>query len=117
MKKILIVDDTDNIRRSIALCLKLHGYQTVEAGHGNEALKKVEQYDIGLILMDVVMPKLGGEATVDRIRERGQDMPVIFMSGYDRKSDGNPFLAKPFAAEKLLSEIEKQLSSTCRVCA
>ena len=118
MKKILIVDDIKNTRQAISLCLRLHGYQTVEAMHGKEALSKVSQYDIGLVLMDLVMPEMGGIAAAGRIREKYADMPVIFMSSYDPRDnvkmdvddDSSRFLAKPFPVEDLLEEIEKQIA-------
>ena len=118
MKKILIVDDVENVRQAISLCLRLHGYQTVEAMHGKEALSKVSQYDIGLVLMDLVMPEMGGIAAAGRIREKYADMPVIFMSSYNPRAnvklaiddDSSRFLAKPFPVKDLLEEIEKQMA-------
>jgi len=116
-KKILVVDDTKETRNSLALFLELAGYQAVVAENGEEALEKLTGQNINLILMDVIMPGMGGFRTAREIRSRRPAQPLIFMSGYEKESFSPdlfpeglpPFLTKPVSGADLLSEIEKQM--------
>ncbi len=116
-KKILVVDDTEECRSSLALFLELAGYQTVVAENGEDALEKLSGQKINLILMDVIMPGMGGFRTAREIKSRRPTQPLIFMSGYEKKSFSpklfpkgpSIFLTKPISGEALLKEIEKQM--------
>ena len=118
-KKILVVDDAEETRRSLAIFLELAGYQTIVAENGEDALAKLSGHEINLILMDVIMPGMGGFRTAREIKSRQPDQPLIFMSGYEEDSfspdlfpeDNSSFLSKPISGEVLLKEIEKQMQA------
>ncbi len=83
---ILIVDDNVDIRRTSKEVLESIGYKVLEAADGLEAVEQfiAHQNTIALIIMDVVMPRLGGAQAVERIRLLRSDVKVIFITGYDK---------------------------------
>lgn len=115
---IMVVDDTENVRRSFAMTLELYGYRAVVAVSGEDALEQLEREDISLTVMDVVMPGVGGIEASRRIKARDKNHPVILMSGYEQgylEENGLPegirtFLRKPVDTDRLLREVEKELT-------
>jgi CheY-like chemotaxis protein len=120
-KRILVVDDAQNIRRSFCRMLELSGYQTDEAATGEEALEKVEQEEVALILMDVVMPGMGGIEAARKMKEKSRNRPIILMSAYDNThaaqagySEGAwTFLKKPIEEAELVRGLSRALNSDC----
>lgn len=116
-KKILVVDDATNIRRSFCQMLEFSGYRTAEASNGEDAIKAVEQEEVDLILMDVVMPGMSGIEATRRIRSQHTSSHVILMSGYigrqelkDLPNGVRTVLGKPIEAEELLAAVQRKLS-------
>jgi signal transduction histidine kinase len=114
-KTILIVDDEKVIRD---LCMRaLHGYRTLEAADGEEALRIFERGGIDLILTDVMMPKVNGLELLKRLKEREPTQVVIIMTGYaDKelilkalKADADDFITKPLSLLQLKSAVDKAL--------
>jgi two-component system copper resistance phosphate regulon response regulator CusR len=112
--KILIIDD--NIKTSDYLCmgLKEHFY-TPEAAHdGQEGLFLALQHRYDLIILDVMMPKLDGWSLVQRLREAGNQTPVIFLTALGNVTErikgielgGDDYLVKPFSFSELLVRIQ-----------
>ena len=117
-KRILVVDDALNIRRSFCRMLEFSGYQTDEAATGEEALEKVEHEEIALILMDIVMPGMGGIEATKRIMSKHKGHPVILMSGYfgNQKIEHlphgmNTVLRKPIDADTLLEVVQREFQA------
>lgn len=83
---VLIVEDDLALRTSLVELLTILNYRVVEAGNGEEALRLLAAPDtaVDLILSDVVMPRLGGVALVNALRQRGVRTPVILMSGHPK---------------------------------
>ena len=118
---ILLVDDDVHILESGRQVLESLGYQVLEASNGLEAIDMF--YDnldkISLIIMDVVMPELGGVESVHRIREDHPDVKVIFSTGYDKEgalpaellSDKVSVLSKPYNINEIASAIRDHLDS------
>ena len=81
---ILLAEDEDALRESIAVYLKKHGYQVLAASNGDEALQVAEQYSgkIHLLLTDVVMPKMEGAELARELAKLRPDISTLFMSGY-----------------------------------
>jgi len=108
---VLVVDDEPTVRVMLAEMLDTYGFSTRLARDGREALGHLLQHmaDIDLVLMDVVMPVLGGVDTLREIRKRGWDIPVLLMSGFTadapiqeaRHLNLAGFLYKPFSLEEL----------------
>ncbi len=104
---ILVVDDNEKILWATEQVLQKLGYRTIGAGDGQRALQLFAQNrdDINLVISDIVMPKMGGVESVERMREIKEDLPVIFITGYDKEktiipetlSEHCAFLTKPFS--------------------
>jgi len=84
---ILLADDERCVRETTAEVLEILGYEVIQAEDGLKALELCEKRrdDISLALLDVVMPHCGGMQLAGKIRELQPDMPVIFMTGYDKQ--------------------------------
>jgi two-component system cell cycle sensor histidine kinase/response regulator CckA len=116
--KILLVDDEEVIRQVGKRMLEKGGYGVLLASNGKEALNiyQKRQKDIDLVILDLIMPEMGGKETFKRLREMDNNLKVIFTSGYgpynqhDLKQFGNAiFIQKPFQTEVLLQSIRKML--------
>ena len=114
-KNILVVDDEAIIRD---LCSKaLKGYNVVEAGDGEEALRLFEAGGFDVILTDVMMPKVDGLELLKRLKEIEPTLVVIIMTGFaDKdvilnalKADADDFIAKPLNLLQLRTAVEKAL--------
>ena len=113
---ILVVEDTDEVRRMICQILLQHGYRVLEAANGIEALEICNSYqDHPPGLTDVVMPRMDGGELAEQIHRRDPQMPMIFMSGYSDEAVVRSiarlavFLAKPFTSVTLTQKIREVL--------
>ena len=112
---ILVVDDTPHNVKLLADVLVARGYTVSTAGSGKEALDKVATDGPDLVLLDVVMPELGGPETWERMRGMREGLRVLFMSGYAdeqyrrRLPPDAELIEKPFRPEDLLTLIRKTL--------
>jgi two-component system, cell cycle sensor histidine kinase and response regulator CckA len=116
---LLLVEDENAVRSSARRLLERHGYTVLEARHGADALRIVEEADreVDLVVTDLVMPEMGGREMVERLRTRRPALKVLFMSGYTEKAittDGlmpprTGFVEKPFTMEQLLRRLRELL--------
>ena len=109
---VLVVDDETVIRELISELLTCHGYHVLTAGDGVEALTVFagHQEQISLILTDMVMPRMDGEAVIRAVRRSAPVLPIIAMSGNRAATvahitNGLQFLSKPFASDVLLGMV------------
>jgi PAS domain S-box-containing protein len=117
---VLVVDDEATIREIAKATLELHGYRTLTAGDGREAVALFAQHksEIKAVLTDMMMPVMDGRATIRALRSMDPAVRVIAASGLadaskeqDKGSLGkSAFLAKPFTAEKLLQTVHEVLA-------
>lgn len=117
--KILVVDDEVQVRNITELMLSQFGFEVITARDGHDALDILDQRveEVGLVLMDLSMPRLSGEETFSRMRESHTHLKVVFTSGYDPSEVGSAldaegvhgFLKKPFELETLLSTVRRVL--------
>ncbi|GAB4312115.1 MAG: hypothetical protein Kow0059_02440 [Candidatus Sumerlaeia bacterium] len=118
-KKILIIDDEEDVVEIIKTTLKTKGYQTIHAYDGEEGLKQALVNQPDLIILDLMMPKMSGLELTKRLRrdEKTRDIPIIVMSALGKDTgkpeefwrDGlkvNEFLSKPFDTFDLLGRVE-----------
>jgi two-component system cell cycle sensor histidine kinase/response regulator CckA len=113
---VLIVEDEDIVRRMLTRVLGDAGYRTLEARHGEEALRMVTfAYPyLHLVITDVLMPELDGRALGQRLHERWPDLPVLYVSAYPADdlfhrgapTAAAPFLQKPIIAKELLTVVQ-----------
>jgi CheY-like chemotaxis protein len=116
---VLVVEDEGSVRAIIVRTLAELGYQTLEAGNGEEALRVAKGYagDIRLLLTDVVMPQMGGKELARRLQIERPNIRVLFASGYTDSTivrdgildKGLAFLQKPFAASALARKVREVL--------
>jgi DNA-binding NarL/FixJ family response regulator len=125
MKKILIVDDDNILRKVLRNYLEQQGYQVQDAFSGSEGLKAFELHSPDLIVSDVAMPEIDGFEFCRRLRSQpsGQLVPFIFLSARDDLEDkiqghsmgADDYLTKPFEMKELLAKIEALLERTRRI--
>jgi DNA-binding NtrC family response regulator len=109
---LLLVEDEAAVRSSARRLLERHGYEVVEARHGRDALRILDEggRKIDLVITDLVMPEMGGREMVERVRAHHPAMKVLFMSGYSERAvtsdgtmpPGTGFVEKPFTVEQLI---------------
>ncbi len=119
-KTILVVEDEDAVRRLTVRALRGLGYTTLEASSGSEAVRVMAESEAGvaLVVTDMVMPGMGGEALAETLQQRYPGLKVLFTSGYSAAShhggagsSERPFLEKPFTLEGLASKVRVVLGS------
>ena len=120
--KVLVVDDSNTIRRSAEIFLRQGGYEVLLADDGFDALAKVNDYQPQLIFCDILMPKLDGYQTCAIIKRnpRFADIPVVMLSSKDgifdkargRMVGCQEYLTKPFTKDQLLQTVQ-QLGMQC----
>ena len=119
MKKILIIEDDNEINNMTAEALNKAGYTCDQAFSGTEALLYLEKEKYALAVMDLMLPGLPGEELLPRLRE-SQDIPVIVISAkdsIDSKVDmlaggADDYLTKPFAIRELIARVGVQIRNS-----
>lgn len=119
MHKVLVIDDSPEVREVISGTLTMYGYQTLTAEDGYLGVQIALQHRPDLILCDVKMPNLDGYATLRALRQHADTstIPFILLSGYNERSDLRPgidlkadgYLTKPFALAELLATVKAWL--------
>jgi twitching motility two-component system response regulator PilG len=115
--KVLVIDDSNTIRRSAEIFLKQGGYQVLLAEDGFDALAKVNDHQPDLIFCDILMPRLDGYQTCAIIKRNDKfaNVPVIMLSSKDglfdkargRMVGSQDYLTKPFTKDQLLQAVEQ----------
>ena len=113
MKRILVADDEAKIREVIRKYAEFEGYSVVEAENGMEALKRLKEESIDLVVLDIMMPELDGFSTCKKLREFS-DVPVIMLSArceeYDKlfgcELGVDDYVVKPFSPKELMARIK-----------
>ncbi len=118
-RRILVVDDEQTVRDLLQRTLEKAGYNVITAANGQEALDKISQFDVSLVLLDIMMPGLDGFEVLDRIPSY-LNIPVIMLSGIRDETTkidslglgADDYIAKPFSAGELLARIQAKLRRT-----
>ncbi|MFC1698726.1 two-component system response regulator [Candidatus Omnitrophota bacterium] len=122
-KKILIIDDEEAFTKLVKLNLeRTEKYQVKTEKQGSRGLAAVKRFKPDLILLDVLMPEVGGGTVFAQIKEDEslKDIPVVFLTAAARKEEvssrggaigGHPFIAKPVSKKKLIACIEQNIRS------
>jgi len=115
--KVLVIDDSNTIRRSAEIFLKQGGHEVVLAEDGFDALAKVNDYQPHLIFCDILMPRLDGYQTCAIIKrnQRFAQTPVVMLSSKDgvfdkargRMVGSQDYLTKPFSKDQLLQAVQQ----------
>ena len=116
--RILIVDDEKDMVTVLKKRLVMRGYEVGYAENGREAMTLIENDPVDLIILDIMMPVMGGPELANILKENPltRNIPIIFLSAIlDRSeksqgiSGGRPIFAKPFDTDELVAAIEKLL--------
>jgi twitching motility two-component system response regulator PilG len=118
--KILVIDDSNTIRRSAEMFLRQAGYDVILAEDGFDALAKISDHHPRVIFVDIMMPRLDGYQTCALIKQnpRLRTTPVIMLSSKDgifdrargRLAGSDRYLTKPFTKEGLLAAVSEYVS-------
>lgn len=109
---ILVVDDDKDIVRAIAKLLEMEGYNIIKAYDGIDALEKLSENSIQLILIDVMMPKLDGLSTMMKIREK-KNIPIIVLSA--KSEDTDKILGLSMGADDYITKPNNPMELAARV--
>jgi DNA-binding response OmpR family regulator len=126
MNEIMIVDDDEDLRESMAEVLAGGEFAVTQAARGEEALNLIEHRKFDLILLDMVMPGLSGMEVLGRIRQKFPRMPVVMISAFASvgsaveamRQGASDYVTKPFRVDGLLTAVRRSLEearfATCR---
>lgn len=118
LKKILLVDDEEDLREALAEQLvATEDFDVFEAGTGHDAVEKVKSAIYDLVILDVGLPDTDGRELCKRLRKQGVKCPIIMLTGHDTDSDtilgleagANDYVVKPFRFAVLLARVRAQL--------
>jgi CheY-like chemotaxis protein len=115
---ILVVDDDPLVQRTCQLCLEPLGYDVAFASNGAQALDKIANSPISVVVIDIFMPEMDGIEALLALRKKNSTLPVIAMSGggararFDflaaaMKFGADQVIKKPFAAKELIAALNK----------
>ena len=115
--KVLVVDDDPALRQLLADYLNRHGYDTLLSNDSHDLPTRIERYTPDLIVLDRMLPHGDGADACRRLRQMGEDIPVILLTGRDDTIDrvlgleagADDYLGKPFDPRELLARIEAVL--------
>lgn len=113
---VLVVDDDKDIRDAIEIYLKNEGITVIKAQDGLEAIEKLNEQTVHLIVLDIMMPRLDGIATTFKIREK-LNIPIIILSAKSEDTDkilglqvgADDYVTKPFNPMELVARVKSQL--------
>ncbi|MGA2533973.1 MAG: response regulator transcription factor [Candidatus Aminicenantales bacterium] len=118
MKKILIVDDDSVLRESLAAGLEAEGYSVSQARDGREGLGRASEWRPDLVVLDLVMPQLGGLDVCRKMREAGIESPIIILTGEKKEEidkvlglelGADDYMVKPFGMSELVARVHAVL--------
>ena len=118
--RVMVIDDSNTIRRSAEIFLRQAGYEVILAEDGFDALSKISDHKPQIIFVDIMMPRLDGYQTCALIKKscKHRATPVIMLSSKDSLFDrargrmvgSDEYLTKPFTKESLLKAVETHLA-------
>lgn len=115
--KALVIDDEENISFLVASALRAAGMEVEIAATGHSGLDAAARFRPDVLVLDVMLPDLGGFEVLHMLRQRGQLMPVLFLSAKTETADrvrglttgGDDYITKPFALEELVARVQLSL--------
>ncbi len=119
-KNIIVVDDSNSIRKMVEFTLKTKGYVVGTACDGQEGLDMLEEKDYDLVILDINMPKVDGFKFLETIRanEKHLEIPVVMLTTEGQEDDRNKaldlgatdYMVKPFKPTELIEKVNQILS-------
>lgn len=111
--KVLIAEDDVLIREGLAEILEKEGYQVIQAENGQQALNLYEQHQPDFVCLDIMMPEMNGYDVCRAIRQKSEDLPIIFISAKTEEIDkviglelgADDYIMKPFGVREVVARI------------
>lgn len=115
-KKVLLVEDDPNMRKSLAYNLEKEGYAVVQTGDGAEALELAREHTPDLVVLDIMLPNLDG-LSICRILRNESDVPIVMLTARDSEVDrivgleigADDYIVKPFSLGEFLARVRAVL--------
>lgn len=112
--RVLLVEDSSALRKPVVKALKASGFAVDASGDGNEGLLMAREHDYDVIILDIMLPGLNGHEILRRLRDSGNQTPVLFLTAKDAIEDrvaglrmgADDYLTKSFAIEELIARVE-----------
>lgn len=110
----LLVEDSERLRRTVSTALKRSGYLADSTDDGKEGLWLAQSNDYDVIVLDIMLPGLDGLSVLQKLRKQGKETHVLLLTAKDAVNDrvhglkigADDYLTKPFALEELLARVE-----------
>jgi two-component system, OmpR family, alkaline phosphatase synthesis response regulator PhoP len=117
MRRILVVEDNENLAYGLSTSLELEGYEVTVAGTGRQGLEQVRGWLPELIILDLMLPELDGYRVLKALREEENEVPVLILTARGEESDkvlgfrlgADDYVTKPFGLLELLARVEALL--------
>ncbi len=118
--RVLVVDDDEHISELLLTTLRFARFVATSAASGEEALRRLDDFQPEVAILDVVLPDVDGFEVARRLREHGHRLPVLFLSARDATADkvtglmlgGDDYITKPFSLEELIARLRAVLRRT-----
>ncbi len=117
MARVVLVEDEAAIREGVSAALSAAGYEVIEAGDGQAGLEAARRPGVGLVLLDLMLPKLDGMAVLKQLRQTHATLPVIVLTARGAEDErvaglqcgADDYVVKPFSARELIARVEAVL--------
>ena len=115
MRKVLVLEDEENIRSFVVINLRRAGYETIEAGTGEEALEALQSHpDIKVALLDIMLPGIDGFEVCRRVRATNTRIGIIMLTARSQEMDkvtglmtgADDYVTKPFSPAELTARVD-----------
>ncbi len=111
--RVLVVDDEQMLTDLLSMALRMEGWDIKAASSGQEALSAAREFQPDALVLDIMMPDLDGMAVLQRLRQAGDDVPVLFLTAKDAVSSrvagltagGDDYVTKPFSLEEVVARL------------
>ena len=118
--KILVVDDEPSIVDAVATALRYEGFEVREEGTGRGALQSIVEFEPDLVVLDWMLPDLDGIEVGRRVRERGFETAILFLTAKDAvenkvealRAGGDDYVTKPFSLAEVVARVQAILRRT-----
>jgi two-component system, OmpR family, response regulator len=115
--RLLVVDDEPHIADLVATVARYEGWNAITAGTGTDALKRAAEFHPDIVVLDLMLPDFDGFTVLDKLRDAGTAVPVVFLTAKDATADriagltrgGDDYLVKPFSVEELMARLRAVL--------
>src|SRR5690349_23871683 len=118
--RVLVVDDEQMLTDLLSMALRMEGWDVRTAASGFQALQGARDFEPDAMVLDVMMPDLDGMAVLQRLRQSGNDVPVLFLTAKDAVEDcvsgltagGDDYVTKPFSLEEVVARVRALMRRT-----